>query len=916
MMRRMLLMSVALSAVAFPPAAASTAERYYPSWTNELNWTNNPVYTRPYGSAAWVEENYKPWWQSRVAHPIDDYSGDLLDTGKIRLDLALEAGMTWHRPKKSWTTETSPSAINQVWTFTPGSRTQEDATMRGYQNTYLNFGMHPLKHLSADIGAEIVAAYDQRYWFPVNDEHRMYKDDVLAKITRGEVKFDNEMVLLRGFTGVPVYGWQGENDLFQLLPPQYDVEFYRRWSGTVLPTGGEMRVRSPYGTLSALGGSEIRWGYGPSAFAKYDFPAWGSWENSLVYRNEQIPWGYRDDERRWATSLNSSYGFSERLTLHGGLLYQPFRKGWETQDVETEGDTITFGTKKTSSGDAFGGTLRGEWTPEQWLDRVGLGYTYLGATAGNKQQIDVDGGKAVQTNWTLSAAYSYRRPIYDAVPLYYEGTEDNKGALVSNPRGPDDPFHVWWDNRESHLGSLTLVFDPTPATPLFRYQRNVLEEYNINPDEDARWIGALQYRLTHYPTMTDRLFYYEEDRTLKWDDPYADGARAASHPFSSAIGLVRWIKDRWRVTTELAGGEALAGNARAYVAAENYYKPSTVFFSGALTVEFKPVKAFFRYAQDVWGPGDYHTSFGWAYHHLYQAGLSAQFARDFEAGVRYVGARQNETFIGSDTGAFNEVRGYLTYHFAFEKDISRRVAAMGRPLPRAIPEARLSASRTRLTPGAGSIDLVPQSLGDTGLLSWRLVIRNDQGGLVKKWEGRGAPPESLRWDGFSADGSPLAAGSYRAVLDLTDLYGNEITSPPQALTLEAKAVETPKPYAMAQTDEGLKLTLSSLVLFDVNKYDLMPLARQALDQVAELLKAYPNSRIRVSGHTDSLGSDAYNQKLSERRARSVTTYLLETLGVNHARFEGVGYGESRPVADNRTEEGRQQNRRVEIDILK
>jgi OOP family OmpA-OmpF porin len=84
-----------------------------------------------------------------------------------------------------------------------------------------------------------------------------------------------------------------------------------------------------------------------------------------------------------------------------------------------------------------------------------------------------------------------------------------------------------------------------------------------------------------------------------------------------------------------------------------------------------------------------------------------------------------------------------------------------------------------------------------------------------------------------------------------------------------------------------------------------------LDVVAETLNGCPNVAVRVEGHTDSIGTDAYNQGLSQRRAESVRNYLIGR-GVSASRLSAVGYGESQPVASNDTDEGRALNRRVEL----
>jgi outer membrane protein OmpA-like peptidoglycan-associated protein len=109
---------------------------------------------------------------------------------------------------------------------------------------------------------------------------------------------------------------------------------------------------------------------------------------------------------------------------------------------------------------------------------------------------------------------------------------------------------------------------------------------------------------------------------------------------------------------------------------------------------------------------------------------------------------------------------------------------------------------------------------------------------------------------------------------------------------------------------GLVLTLGDVV-FDAGKASLQPSATTAIDRLAQLLGVYPERSVRIEGHTDSLGDDAANQQLSERRAAAVRDALLAR-GVAAERIAAVGYGETRPIADNGSESGRQKNRRIEI----
>lgn len=112
-------------------------------------------------------------------------------------------------------------------------------------------------------------------------------------------------------------------------------------------------------------------------------------------------------------------------------------------------------------------------------------------------------------------------------------------------------------------------------------------------------------------------------------------------------------------------------------------------------------------------------------------------------------------------------------------------------------------------------------------------------------------------------------------------------------------------------DDTLKLTLDSEVSFDFGKADIKPSFRPSLDKLAQLLMKYDRTVVHVVGHTDSVGSDSYNQQLSERRAMSVGDYLA-SYGVPRQRLRTEGRGEGEPRATNATEAGRQLNRRVEI----
>jgi len=116
-----------------------------------------------------------------------------------------------------------------------------------------------------------------------------------------------------------------------------------------------------------------------------------------------------------------------------------------------------------------------------------------------------------------------------------------------------------------------------------------------------------------------------------------------------------------------------------------------------------------------------------------------------------------------------------------------------------------------------------------------------------------------------------------------------------------------------QQGEALMVAFPGDVLFDTGSSSLAPGAFSRLDQLADTLTRYPDTDVIVKGHTDAEGSEASNQSLSEQRADSVRRYLIGK-GVSPSRITSIGFGESMPLVSNSTMAGRQQNRRVEIEL--
>lgn len=114
-----------------------------------------------------------------------------------------------------------------------------------------------------------------------------------------------------------------------------------------------------------------------------------------------------------------------------------------------------------------------------------------------------------------------------------------------------------------------------------------------------------------------------------------------------------------------------------------------------------------------------------------------------------------------------------------------------------------------------------------------------------------------------------------------------------------------------QPDGSVKLDIPGAVLFKTNSAQISPDFEQTLEQIAGTLQEHPETSVEVVGHTDSAGAAEYNERLSVKRATSVTQYLAAR-GIDPMRLSATGQGEAMPVADNTTAEGRAQNRRVEM----
>lgn len=159
--------------------------------------------------------------------------------------------------------------------------------------------------------------------------------------------------------------------------------------------------------------------------------------------------------------------------------------------------------------------------------------------------------------------------------------------------------------------------------------------------------------------------------------------------------------------------------------------------------------------------------------------------------------------------------------------------------------------------------------------------------------------------------STLAGAGAGAVLGAMAGYMYHLHKETQALAAKNEAITT----RLIEAENKEIITMNNSILFSTDSAQILPGGQSNLREVARIIKQYPNTRIIIKGHTDSAGSDDYNQNLSEKRAQAVKD-LLVAEGIADDRIEAIGYGESLPIASNQTPEGRQLNRRVEIEVKK
>jgi outer membrane protein OmpA-like peptidoglycan-associated protein len=201
--------------------------------------------------------------------------------------------------------------------------------------------------------------------------------------------------------------------------------------------------------------------------------------------------------------------------------------------------------------------------------------------------------------------------------------------------------------------------------------------------------------------------------------------------------------------------------------------------------------------------------------------------------------------------------------------------------------------------------LAVTTLGTSGLAGCASLNSTERGAVVGTGTGAAIGAVIGKNTGSTARGAIIGAvvgGAAGAIIGRQmDRQAEEIEENVEGATVE-------------RIGEGIAVTFESGILFPFDSDRLYPAGQSNLRRLADILQRNPGSEVLIVGHTDSRGDDAYNQRLSERRASSAASYLISQ-GVPSSRIRTAGRGETEPIASNATEAGQAQNRRVEVAIF-
>ncbi len=323
------------------------------------------------------------------------------------------------------------------------------------------------------------------------------------------------------------------------------------------------------------------------------------------------------------------------------------------------------------------------------------------------------------------------------------------------------------------------------------------------------------------------------------------------------------------------------------------YNFDPVVLSAKLPLEFYEARNAVRIAKSAGAERYASESYAKAVHQLNEADAMASSRHENKKSLISISRETAQTA--------EDAREISVKHIDEERRESERRAAAGRET--AERNRAADESQRRLNAEAATADAVHQrNEADRQNLNAQVAAQQADNAQAVAVRDRNDAQEKQRLAEADSDRDRAAAASSDAQLQQAVHDREELRA--RLLQQFNLILET------RDTARGLVVNMSD-VLFDSGKYTLRPLAREKLAKISGIVLAYPSLKLAVEGNTDSIGTELYNQELSEQRAEGVRDYLTQQ-GVPESSTSATGFGKTRPIASNDTSEGRQQNRRVEL----
>ncbi|MFH1378839.1 MAG: hypothetical protein ABII23_01055 [bacterium] len=722
----------------------------------------------------------------------------------IDLDAELRTEWIAHKLQDGWKSIDAgdPQGVNKDFSYTRGVSTATPSGWRGeIEEVFLvNLAAQPSEKLSFDLGYEFLGNYAGRLWQPISDRKRMELSGNKNKWVRGNILYKGKMIRLQGFKGVGHASWLDTDiDMFNFYPEQFEEARYRRVSGRILPRGGSVELgNNTTGRLTYITGKELVWGYGPSHYAKYNKRV-GKTQTSLFYKREEISYG-RPDEKLNSWQIVEQVYLLKRTKLNIGLLYQPFRVGETYEHIEDVapgagllGSEYRVKTDIIDAYDAWGEAIELIVHPKPVLDSVTVGYKHMGLVAGNKDEASIKGKRSFFSKQvTSSFGFTRIKPIQDPLPLL----TDPVGSILVSPRGKDSPFRVTedpqlgdeWGNREKNMVDFVTIYDPTPITWFFKWKENIVEEWNINPAENAHYAAAFQLRFIEYPGTTDNVPYFNEPGDITFVPAHLTGMPPSRGYLPSAkLMSILNLPRKYMLIIGLGGGQMPASTVLADEKGKNF----TNFLTSQISCRKGHASLSLTYERDTWGPEDFHRDFGEIIDRLFKTSAGYEFGDAAYINAEYLFARRIENLTDTfSLGSFDEFRLLLGFKFGalILPDQRGQAAAYQQEEKAPVFQTKLLIDDYVFSPDGDGIDdtiTIHLEVIAGGIDSWQVTIIDDTQRNTAVFSGRGSPPAYVIWDGIDKDfDATVGEGTYTVNFQVNDTSSHSTFAAPMEIKVQ------------------------------------------------------------------------------------------------------------------------------------